>query len=1359
MPIPTDIPQGTNGTAVNPTNWNVLVDTINGNRDYYSKEVVFDVTHEDYGATGDGSTDDRTAINAAHTAATANGGVLYFPGGSANNTYRLSSNITFNSDVTLVFAAGAKLSIDNTFTVTISAKISPTMHQIFSGAGTIVIEAGAVEFLIPQWWGAVGDGVADDTAAIQAALTAAELKTRIVHLPQGTYLTSSQLSMRYATKLIGAGRESTTIAVGEADGSGILVTKVVDALAYEGSILSDFRIYSLTTPVAGIGIDVTGDRDILIERIWIGGWYSGALNTNKYGFDKGIQLRDIPLFYGTVRLCELMRNTYGVYITSAANECRVENNHILYGDYGVYITSGIQNAIIANNSIELFVLRGVYTEGIETIIKDNRFESSGIQPIELGAGALKCRIVGTHSVSGFSDNDSVLDNSGNDNTHRKNNSQISIAHNNIDNQHPSGVIKSQFYNFNHTEMVIEALAGDLLIRSAYEDNISVQSSLGVDRSTFNTPILGVGDYANNIQRFSDDFDNWGSSGDILTRTGNAAVAPDGTTTAGRVVSNSDSGIIFNTTNSPDFVQGDLLQISVWLRSEVAHNGKLFFQIDGVTRISDVVVPIDTRWRRYVMNIAAPISPGTNMAFQVAPGADTPTYVWGAQIAKGTPVTGTDDSGVNNKTTKLVDTGTDFRASGIDIGGEVQTIAASTAAKGNITGINTLLNYNTGSGTEPSVGDTVTGGTSGATGTIAEVIIDSGSFAGNDAAGTMEITPVTRTFEAEALAWTASTATVASVNPNCVLVTSFAATYGAKNDADNGDTYYAWSSIQRSPKPYVASQSVAASFMSSTTPTAIAKDIIGTRYVKAMASLIKKATIIDPMTANKSFSHEDQVQVESGQIFILDPDADNRSIGVWATAPTIEDGTVIDIININTGSNRVRFFQTGTFIAPGERGTFVYQDAAWHVVSLTQDLRSIDSPTFAGLSLLDTSPELLLHNTTEEDADDGRESTVRFKGEQSGGELTTLAMIRGSHDGAADDEKGKLEVLINDTNDGDTPTLRLSIDSEGNTQIVGDLVANTYNFAADAEASDTYVITLDPAPAAYVNGMTIRFTANTANTGACTVNVNALGAKSLKVLHDRDPGNGYIESGSVVVAEYDGTNFQMIQPDASKPDYAGILADDNAVATTILLVDAYEPILIWDTNMPEIISNGDFTSNNITIGNDGDYEIRLHVNAESSGTGKTIEVDVFEIAASGDSITAGGVTQANPGVVNSTGHSFNDGDRVKISGVAGMTELNGQIYTVAGAGANDFQLNDDNGANINTTGYGAYTSGGTVFLASCVDVAHSHRKFGAGAGDVGSMSGGGIATLTGGDTLEVHIKNITDATNMTTESVQLSIIRL
>jgi len=80
------------------------------------------------------------------------------------------------------------------------------------------------------------------------------------------------------------------------------------------------------------------------------------------------------------------------------------------------------------------------------------------------------------------------------------------------------------------------------------------------------------------------------------------------------------------------------------------------------------------------------------------------------------------------------------------------------------------------------------------------------------------------------------------------------------------------------------------------------------------------------------------------------------------------------------------------------------------------------------------PSLTITNTTHEDTDGGRESTIVFKGEQSGGELSTLAEIEASHDGTADDEKGDLIFKTNDGNDGVAPTERMRIDSSGNVGI-------------------------------------------------------------------------------------------------------------------------------------------------------------------------------------------------------------------------------------------------------------------------------------------------------------------------------------
>lgn len=72
----------------------------------------------------------------------------------------------------------------------------------------------------------------------------------------------------------------------------------------------------------------------------------------------------------------------------------------------------------------------------------------------------------------------------------------------------------------------------------------------------------------------------------------------------------------------------------------------------------------------------------------------------------------------------------------------------------------------------------------------------------------------------------------------------------------------------------------------------------------------------------------------------------------------------------------------------------------------------------------------------------------------------------------------------------------------------------------------------------------------------------------------------------------------------------------------------------------------------------------------------------------------GITNANPAVVSAL-NAIGDGDWVVIEGAEGMTELNGGTYIVENAAPGSFTLTDLNGAPINTTTYGAYTSGGTV----------------------------------------------------------------
>ncbi len=116
------------------------------------------------------------------------------------------------------------------------------------------------------------------------------------------------------------------------------------------------------------------------------------------------------------------------------------------------------------------------------------------------------------------------------------------------------------------------------------------------------------------------------------------------------------------------------------------------------------------------------------------------------------------------------------------------------------------------------------------------------------------------------------------------------------------------------------------------------------------------------------------------------------------------------------------------------------------------------------------------------------------------------------------------------------------------------------YAADSGTADAYVVTLSPAAIAYAAGMGIRFKAANANTGACTVNVNGLGAKSIKMDNGTDPPAGMIAADAIVTVVYDGTNFQVVAA-----GIAAHLADNTKHATAWA---TWTPTLTWTTATPE-----------------------------------------------------------------------------------------------------------------------------------------------------------------------------------------------
>lgn len=76
----------------------------------------------------------------------------------------------------------------------------------------------------------------------------------------------------------------------------------------------------------------------------------------------------------------------------------------------------------------------------------------------------------------------------------------------------------------------------------------------------------------------------------------------------------------------------------------------------------------------------------------------------------------------------------------------------------------------------------------------------------------------------------------------------------------------------------------------------------------------------------------------------------------------------------------------------------------------------------------------------------------------------------------------------------------------------------------------------------------------------------------------------------------------------------------------------------------------------------------------------------------------GITNANPAVVTYSGSdTYANDERVHISGVVGMTQVNNREFVVKNVdtGADTFELYDSDGNTVDSTGYGTWTSGGTV----------------------------------------------------------------
>lgn len=84
------------------------------------------------------------------------------------------------------------------------------------------------------------------------------------------------------------------------------------------------------------------------------------------------------------------------------------------------------------------------------------------------------------------------------------------------------------------------------------------------------------------------------------------------------------------------------------------------------------------------------------------------------------------------------------------------------------------------------------------------------------------------------------------------------------------------------------------------------------------------------------------------------------------------------------------------------------------------------------------------------------------------------------------------------------------------------------------SANAYVLAANQTLSGYYDGLDLTFDANFTNSGAATINVDGLGAKTIKKFHDVDLASGDFEAGGKYRVVYDGTVFQLMSPVANPP---------------------------------------------------------------------------------------------------------------------------------------------------------------------------------------------------------------------------------
>lgn len=248
-----------------------------------------------------------------------------------------------------------------------------------------------VGYVTPQDYGAVGDGVTDDTAAIQAALNAMPSNGGTVFFPAGSYLITSMLTVAVTgTQLIGSGWGSQIMFNGASVGSAIRASSNIRVF------IRDVRISQIGVSHTGTGIDASNFNSSVIERVLIDSSGTGVTPFT------GILMNASTCHYNEVRACRVNYGgpgSSGISVIGGSHSNTIIDTRILpQGDdsasSGVYVANTHSTTLI-HVDVEQATGNGIWldTAAHGTTIINSYCEANNVG-LKLTAGVIAPTVVG-----------------------------------------------------------------------------------------------------------------------------------------------------------------------------------------------------------------------------------------------------------------------------------------------------------------------------------------------------------------------------------------------------------------------------------------------------------------------------------------------------------------------------------------------------------------------------------------------------------------------------------------------------------------------------------------------------------------------------------------------------------------------------------------------------------------------------------------------------------------------------------------------------------------------------------------------------------------------------------------------------